>query len=410
MRRRVVITGMGTINPVGNNAAETWESVRRGACGIAPITQIDTTQHKVKLAGEVKGFDPLKHFARTAAHRMDRFTQLGVVAAREAFAASGLDMAKEDAARCGTLFSSGMGGLGTLEENYRLGERRGFTRLMPAAIPMVITNMAAGMIAMETGFKGACYSISTACASASNAIGEAFRQVRDGYAEIMLCGGTESSITDLGVGGFTSMHALTTETNPDRACIPFDRERSGFVMGEGAGALVLEEREHALARGAVIYGEITGYGATCDAYHMTAPDPDALGASACMEQALRDGNAAPEQVGYINAHGTSTTLNDACETKAIRRVFGAQADRLAVSSTKSMTGHLLGASGALEAILTVLALREKFLPPTIHYRVPDEACDLDVIPNVGRAAETEYALSNSLGFGGHNACLLFRAG
>lgn len=408
MSRRVVITGLGTVNPLGNNVETTWNNVKKGVCGIDEITRIDTTDHAVKLAGEVKNLDVTAVIDKKDARRMDRFAQYAVVAADEAFKQSGLDMEKEDAERCGVIFSSGIGGMEVTEKNYQTGERRGFDKISPFYIPMTIANMGAGNIAIRFGFKGICSSVVTACASGNNAIGDSFHYIRDGYADVMICGGSEAAITDMAIGGFTAMQALNTTTDKNRASIPFDKERAGFVMGEGAGALVLEEYEHAKARGAQIYAEVVGYGATCDAYHITAPCPDGAGGAACMAMAVKDAGIKPEQVGYINAHGTSTHLNDAGETMAIKKTFGEHAYKLMVSSTKSMTGHLLGGSGAVEAVITTLALHDGFIPATINYQVPDEECDLDIVPNEGRNVQVEYALSNSLGFGGHNASILLK--
>lgn len=408
MSRRVVITGLGTVNPLGNNVETTWDNVKKGVCGIDEITRIDTTNHAVKLAGEVKDLDVTAVIDKKDARRMDRYAQYAVVAADEAFKQSGLDMEKEDAERCGVIFSSGIGGMEVTEKNYQTGERRGFDKISPFYIPMTIANMGAGNIAIRFGFKGICSSVVTACASGNNAIGDSFHYIRDGYADVMICGGSEAAITDMAIGGFTAMQALNTTTDKNRASIPFDKERAGFVMGEGAGALVLEEYEHAKARGAEILGEVVGYGATCDAYHITAPCPDGAGGAACMAMAVKDAGIKPEQVGYINAHGTSTYLNDAGETMAIKTTFGEHAYKLMVSSTKSMTGHLLGGSGAVEAVITALALHDGFIPATINYQVPDEECDLDIVPNEGRNVQVEYALSNSLGFGGHNASILLK--
>ncbi|MCM1287303.1 MAG: beta-ketoacyl-ACP synthase II [Clostridium sp.] len=408
MKRRVVITGMGTVNPLGNNLKDTWENVKKGVCGIGPITRIDVTNHAVKVAGEVKEFDSSAVIDKKEARRLDRYSQLALVAADEAFNNSGLDMEKEDQARCGVIFSSGIGGLETTEANMVTGQRRGFDKVSPFYIPMTIANMAAGNIAIRFGFKGMCTCVVTACASGNNAIGDGFHYVRDGYADVMICGGSESCITDLGIGGFTAMQALNTTDNPSRASIPFDKERAGFVMGEGAAALVIEEYEHAKARGAKIYGELVGYGATCDAYHITAPEPNGAGGAACMTMAMKDAGIQPSDIGYINAHGTSTHLNDSGETKAIKAAFGDHAYKLMVSSTKSMTGHLLGGSGAVEAVFTTMALHDGFIPATINYQVPDEECDLDIVPNEGRNVQVEYAASNSLGFGGHNACIIIK--
>ncbi len=408
MRRRVVITGLGTVNPVGNNIKDSWENIKNGVCGIDYITQIDVTDHAVKVAGEVKNFSTEGVIDKKEARRMDRYSQLSMVAAVEAFEDSGLDMSKEDASRCGIIFSSGIGGLKTTEDNYVTGTRRGFDKVSPFYIPMTISNMAAGNIAIKLGFKGMCTCVVTACASSNNAIGDSFHRIRDGYAEVMLCGGAESSICDLAIGGFTAMQALNTTDDPSRASIPFDKERAGFVMGEGAGVLILEEYEHAKARGANIYAEVVGYGSTCDAYHITAPDPEGAGGAACMVQAVEDAGIELTDIGYINAHGTSTHLNELCETKAIKAAFGEHAYKLMVSSTKSMTGHLLGGSGAIEGIFTALALKDGFIPATINYKVPDEECDLDIVPNEGRNVQVEYAISNSLGFGGHNASVVFK--
>lgn len=408
MKRRVVITGMGAVTPIGHTAPQSWQAAKEGVCGIAPITLFDTSGHKVKIAGEVKGLDISAHIDKKESRKMDRFTQLAVIAAKEALADSALNMETEDPYRCSVVVSSGIGGLGTIETEHTRGEQKGFDRVSPFFVPMSITNMAAGHIAIATGMKGMCSCVVTACAGGSNAIGDSLRQIRDGYADVVLCGGAEASITPFGIGGFTSMKALCETNDPARASIPFDRERSGFVMGEGAGILILEEYEHARARGARIYGEMAGYGAACDAYHITAPDPQGAGAAAAMTMALADAGISPADVGYVNAHGTSTPMNDRCETMALKKAFGSHAQNLMVSSTKSMTGHLLGASGAVEAVFTVMALKDGFVPATIHYREKDEECDLDIVPNQGRQADLRYAMSNSLGFGGHNASLVFK--
>ena len=407
-KRRVVITGMGTVNPLGHNVADTWQAVKDGVCGIAPITQYDAAPQKVHLAAEVKDWDPASVLDKKDIRHMARYSQLAVASAKEAVADSGLDLEQVDRTRCGVIVSSGVGGIaGTEKEQMRCSEK-GFDRASPFYIPSTIANMGAGLIAIAFGFQGMCTCPVTACAGGSNAVGDAFRHIRDGYAEVMLCGGAEASVTPLSIGGFTSMRALHVGDDPTRASIPFDAQRSGFVLGEGAGILMLEEYEHAMARGAKVYAEVVGYGATCDAYHMTAPAPNGEGGARAMAQALADGGVAPEQVGYINAHGTSTPLNDSGETTAIKTVFGNHAYKMAVSSTKSMTGHMLGAAGAVEAIFSALTLKDGFLPATIHYQVPDPACDLDYVPNQGREAQVEYVLSNSLGFGGHNACVLFK--
>ena len=407
-KRRVVITGMGTVNPLGHNLADSWQAVRNGVCGIAPITQYDATPQKVHLAAEVKEWDPTSVLDKKDVRHMARYSQLAMASAKEAVADSGLDLEQVDRTRCGVIVSSGVGGIaGTEKEQMRCSEK-GFDRASPFYIPSTIANMGAGLIAIAFGFQGMCTCPVTACAGGTNAVGDAFRHIRDGYAEVMLCGGAEAAVTPLSIGGFTSMRALHVGDDPARASIPFDAERSGFVMGEGAGILMLEEYEHAKARGAKVYAEVLGYGVTCDAYHMTAPAPNGEGGARAMAQALADGGVAPEQVGYINAHGTSTPLNDSGETTAIKTVFGDHAYKMAVSSTKSMTGHMLGAAGAVEAIFSALTLKDGFLPATIHYQVPDPACDLDYVPNQGRETQVEYVLSNSLGFGGHNACVLFK--
>lgn len=406
--RRVVVTGMGVITPIGNNVKDMWKSVKEGVCGIGPITHFDTTDRKVTLAGEVKNFVPEEVLDKREVRRMDRFTQFAMVAANEAMADANFDAAQLDKSRCGVILSSGIGGLNTIQSEDIKGYEKGYDRVSPYFIPMVITNLAAGQVAIAHGFKGMCSCVVTACASGTNAIGDAFHHIRDGYSEVMLCGGAEASITPLGIGGFTSLKALCQATDPNRASIPFDKERNGFVMGEGAGVLVLEEYEHAVKRGAKIYCEVVGYGANCDAHHVTAPLEDGSGAAACMQLAVADAGVQPEVVNYINAHGTSTPLNDKGETAAIKLAFGEHAGNLAISSTKSMTGHLLGASGAVEAVITAMSVNQDYLPATINYQVPDEACDLDIVPNQGREAKVEYAMSNSLGFGGHNASILFK--
>ena len=404
--RRVVITGLGAVTPLGLTMEESWQAVRRGECGIGPITQYDAAGQKVKLAAEVKGFDPEQYMSRMDARHMGRFTQFALAAARQAL--DDAQMTAFDPDRCGVTVSSGIGGQIITESEHQRGMERGFDRISPFYIPTAISNMAAGQVAIAAGFRGMCTCPVTACAGGSNAVGDAFHYIRDGYADAMLCGGTEASITPLAIGGFTSMKALTQATDPQRASIPFDADRSGFVMGEGACVLLLEELEHAQARGARIVAEIVGYGATCDAYHMTAPAPDGAGAARAMAMALADGGVRAEEIGYVNAHGTSTQLNDACETAAVKKAFDAHAGRLMVSSTKSMTGHMLGAAGAVEAAFTALALRDGFIPATINYRTPDPACDLDVVANTGRRVQIGAAMSNSLGFGGHNMSLVLK--
>ena len=407
-KRRVVVTGIGTINPIGHNVEETWKSIEEGKCGIAPISLFDTKGMKVTLAGEVKDFDVTKYIDKKEAKKMDRFIQMGMIASHEAMLDSDLDINNIDSHRFGVIVSSGIGGLGSIEKNYQTGEKRGFDRVSPFFIPMTISNLAAGHIAIAYHAQGLCTCPVTACAGGTNAIGDAFRNIRDGYQDVMIAGGCEASITPLGIGGFTSMKALSDATDPDRASIPFDKERNGFVMGEGAGILILEELEHALKRGAHIYGEMTGYGVSCDAHHITAPLPNGEGGAYAMQNALDDAGISYDVIDYINAHGTSTHLNDLCETEAIKSVFKEHAYKLAVSSTKGHTGHCLGAAGGIEAVLSVLALKHDFIPPTLNYQVKDEECDLNVVPNVGVKKDLHYVMSNSLGFGGHNASIIFK--
>jgi 3-oxoacyl-[acyl-carrier-protein] synthase II len=408
MKRRVVITGLGIVCPIGNDKEEVWKSVTEGRCGIGPITHYDPADQKVKLAGEVRDLALDDYLDKRESRKMDRYTQFAMVAARQAMTDSGLQELDESRDRWGVIMSSGIGGISTIEKEKVRGMEKGYDRVSPHFIPMSIANMAAGQIAIAYGLHGMCTSIVTACASAANAIGDSFRHIRDGYGDVMVAGGAEAAITPLCIGGFTSLKAMTSATDPNRASIPFDAERSGFVMGEGAGALILEEYEHARKRGAHIYAEIVGYGANCDAYHITAPSPDGTGAEQCMRLAMEDAEIKPADVDYINAHGTSTKMNDSCETAAICRIFGEDTKRIRVSSTKSMTGHLLGASAAVEAVITAEAVQNDFLPPTVNYQVPDPECDLDVVPGKGYSHQIRYALSNSFGFGGHNATLVFK--
>ena len=412
-KETVVITGLGAVSPVGNNVNEMWDAVLHARCGISPITRYDTAGRKVTLAGEVRDLDLSQYMDGRDARRMDRYAQYAVAAAVQAMRDAGIEEPAEDTPfeerlRWGCMMASGIGGLRTIEEEQMRGIEKGFDRVSPYFIPKTIANMGAAHIAIRYGLHGVCTCAVTACASAGNAIGDAYRMIADGYADLILAGGAESALTPLGMGGFTSLKALTDAKDPERASIPFDRERSGFVMGEGAGALVLESYTHAKARGAKIYAVLAGYGTSCDAYHMTAPMPDGAGAAACMKLALDDAGITPDTVDYINAHGTSTPMNDRAETAAVRKVFGQYADDLKVSSTKSMTGHLLGASAAVEAVLTVKALEQQYLPPTVNYRIPDPECDLDVVPNNGYAYPVGTAMSNSFGFGGHNVSLVFR--
>ena len=406
--KRVVITGMGTINPIGHNVNETWESIKNKECGIQEISLIDSSTYKTKFDAEIKNYDPKEFFDPKTAKRNDRYTQLGMIAAREAVKDSGITPENSDYSRIGTYFSSGIGGLTTIQEQCKIYFEKGNTRVSPLFIPMGISNMAAGTIAIEYGFKGESMSIVTACASSAHAIGEAYRAIQLGEEDIILAGGSEASINEVALAGFENMKALTHATEVNRASIPFDAERSGFVMGEGAGAIILEELEHAKARGAKIYAELIGYGSTTDAYHITSPSPDGEGGANAMKRALKNANIKPEEVDYINAHGTSTHLNDATETKAIKTAFGEHAKKLMVSSTKGNTGHLLGGAGVLEAIISVKAINDSLVPPTINYKVKDEECDLDIVPNEPRKADIKVAMSNSLGFGGHNATIILR--
>ncbi|PWL67522.1 MAG: beta-ketoacyl-[acyl-carrier-protein] synthase II [Clostridiaceae bacterium] len=410
MERRCVITGLGAVTPLGNTVEEYWNGLKNGVCGIDYIKKFDTTDYKVKIAAEIKDFDPEQYMTKKDVKRNDLFAIYALAAGMQAFEDSKLDMEKEDADRIGVIVGSGVGGLMTMEEQVKRLTDKGPSRVSPLFITMTIGNMAAGNIAIRVGAKGVCEDIVTACATGTNAIGTAFRNIKHGYLDACIAGGAEGAICGIGVAGFTNLTALSTEEDPKKACRPFDKERNGFVMGDGSGILVLEELEHALARGAKIYGEVVGYGATADAYHVTLPEPTGEGAAKAMKFAMQEAGITPEQVGYINAHGTSTHANDVGETKAIKLAMGEEcAKSIPISSTKSMTGHLLGAAGAIEAIACVKALEEGFLPPTINYHTPDEECDLDYIPNVGREAkEAEYALSNSLGFGGHNGVLCFK--
>lgn len=406
-KRRVVITGLGAVTPLGHTAQVSFAAARQGACGVDKITAFDVSDHKVKLAAEVKNLRVEEHLDKKEARKLDRFTQFALIAAQEAMQDSGLKLEQEDRARIGVSVSSGIGGLSAIEREHSKGLDHSFDRVSPFFIPMSIGNMAAGHIAITYGLQGMCTCPVTACAGGTNAVGDSFRQVRDGYADVMVCGGAEASITPLGIGGFTSMKALCESQNPNRASIPFDKERNGFVMGEGAGILVLEEYEHAVKRGAKIYCELLGYGSNCDAYHITAPLPDGSGAANCMRLAMADANVKPEDVVYLNAHGTSTQLNDRAEIGAVKKVFGPAAAKLQISSTKSMVGHMLGASGAVEAVFTALTVHEGVILPTINYQVPDPDCDLDIVPNQAREVAVTVAMSNSFGFGGHNASLIF---
>ena len=407
MERRVVITGMGALTPIGNSVKEFWNNAKEGKLGIDYVTLVNKDEVSVKVVGEVKNFDAAEAVGKKESKRLDRYSQFALACADEAIKSSGLDLDNVDKNRIGVLVGSGIGGFSTIETEITK-MATGSKRVSPFFIPMAISNMAAGNISIKYGLKGPSTAVVTACATGTNGIGEAFRQIKHGYADIMLAGGVEAPITKIGIEGFNSLKALNTSNDPKVASIPFDSERSGFVMGEGAGILVLESLESAKKRNANILAEIVGYGSTCDAYHITSPDPDGEGASRAMTQAIEEAKINKEEVSYINAHGTSTKLNDKFETIAIKRTFGDYAYKIPVSSTKSMTGHLLGAAGAIEAIICIEALRDNFVPPTIGYKNKDEDCDLDYVPNVGRNHEVNYALTNSLGFGGHNATLLFK--
>ena len=408
VNRRVVVTGIGAVTPLGNNAAETWDGMKNGKNGIAPITLFDTENFKAKLAAEVKNFDPREYLEVNEVLRTDRYAQFAVAAAKQAADESGIDGAV-DPDRFAVIFGTGIGGISTFEKEHSTLLEKGPRRVSPLMVPMMIGNMAAGMIAIRHDCRGSVMPAVTACASGSNAIGEALRLIRHGYADAAVTGGAEAAIIPSAIAGFANMKALSVSENPDEASLPFDRRRGGFVMGEGAAALILEEYEHAKKRGARIYGEVCGYGSTCDAYHITAPHPDGRGGIKAMEQAMQEAGYTPDDAVYVNAHGTGTPMNDAIETVVIRKALGEEAAQKAwVSSTKSMTGHMLGAAGAVEALACLYALEEGVIPPTINLKEQDEACDLNCTANRAVRAGITLALSNSLGFGGHNACLAFR--
>ncbi len=407
MDKRVVITGMGAITPIGNNVKDMFDSIVNSKCGIDKITHFDTTNFKVKLAAEVKNYNAEEYLDRRAAKRMDRFTQFGIVAAREAMKDSKITSENTDMKRVGIIVSSGIGGLSTIEEQINNLNTKGPDRVSPMYIPMAISNMAAGNIAIDLGLKGESSSIVTACASGTHSIGEAFRLIRHGYQDAVFCGGCEASITPSGIAGFTTIKALNVTEDKTRASIPFDKSRAGFVMGEGAGVLVLEELEHAKKRGAHIYAEVVGYGASSDAYHITSPAPNGEGGARAMISAIKDAKINSKDITYVNAHGTSTHLNDLYETAAIKTAFE-DTQNLYVSSTKGHTGHLLGAAGAVEAIICAKAIEEEIIPPTIGYKEQDEECDLNVVPNKAINKKIEYAMSNSLGFGGHNSSVILK--
>ena len=406
--RRVVVTGLGAITPLGNTVAQTWDAMKAGKNGIAPITLFDTENFKAKLGAEVKEFDPKEHLGVNEALRTDRYTQFALVATQEAVEESGI-VGTVQPERFAVFFGTGIGGIGTFEKEHTKLMEKGPRRVSALFVPMMIANMAAGMIAIRYDCRGTAMPAVTACASGSNAIGEAMRMIRHGYADAVITGGAEAAIKPSAVAGFVNMQALSVSQDPDAASLPFDKRRAGFVIGEGAVSLVLEEYEHAKARGAKIYGEVCGYGSTCDAYHITAPHPEARGGAQAMIDAMREAGYSDKDTVYINAHGTGTPMNDAVETKAIKKAMGdKQAYEAYVSSTKSMTGHMLGAAGAIEAMACLKVIGEGIVPPTIHLNEPDEACDLNCVPNVAVKADITLALSNSLGFGGHNACLAFR--
>ncbi len=408
MKKRIVITGMGAITPLGNDVESFWESIKEARPGIDFISGFDASGIKVNVAGEVKGFDPVQYIDKKEAKRMDRYTQLAIAASKQAFEDSGLKETEYNPERMGVIVGSGIGGLATIEEQAGKLKSRGPKRISPFFIPMSIVNMASGNVAIALGAKGLCNTVVTACASGTNAVGEAFRNLQYGYADIIVAGGTEAAVTLLGVAGFEAMTALSTKDDPARASIPFDVERDGFVMAEGSGMMVLETLEHAQNRNARIYGEIVGYGFTCDAHHITAPAPGGEGGARAMKLAIGDAGIKPTEVSYINAHGTSTPYNDKFETQAIKTAFGGAAKDIPVSSTKSMTGHMLGAAGAIEAIVCAKALQEGFVPATAGLSKADPECDLDYVPGKGREKELSYALSNSLGFGGHNATIILK--
>ena len=409
MKKRVVITGIGAVTPLGNDAWSTWENAKKGISGIGIAQRVNLDKVDVKLAGEVKNFKPDDFMDRKEARRMGRFSQLAVAASKMAVEDAGIQMGENvNAERVGVWIGSGIGGLGEFEEQHKKFLEKGQRRVNPFTIPMFIPDMAAGRVSIELGAKGINNASVTACASGSNSIGDAFRALQNGYGDVMIAGGAEATITEMTIAGFSNMTALSTNPDPLTACRPFDKNRDGFIIGEGSGIVILEELQHAKARGAKIYGEIVGYGATGDAYHITSPAPEGEGAARAIKQALEDADIHPSEVDYINAHGTSTPLNDLYETKAIKEVFKEHAYQLAVSSTKSMTGHMLGAAGAVEAIFSLLTIRDGVIPPTINYETPDEELDLDYVPNIAREKHVQIAVSNSLGFGGHNASLIFR--
>ena len=410
MKKRVVITGLGIISPVGNSVASFWDSLKAGKGGVGPITSFDASAFDSRIAAEVKNFDPTQHgISLKEIKRTAKFVQYAVAAAKQAVESSGLVLDKEDRDRIGVVIGSGIGSLHTIEEEHKILLSRGPSRLSPFLIPMLIVNEASGLVAIVHGLRGPNSCVATACASGSHAIGEAYRMILYGDADVMITGGTEACIVPTAVGGFCALKALSTRNDaPDKASRPFDRDRDGFVMGEGSGLVVLETLEHAQKRNANIIAEIVGFGMTCDAYHITAPDPDGRGAASSMTMALKDAMMKPEDIDYINAHGTSTKLNDKIETLSMKKAFGQHSKKVMVSSTKSMTGHLLGAAGGVEFVVCCLAIKDGVVPPTTNYEYPDPDCDLDYVPNVARKADVKACMSNSLGFGGHNASLIVK--
>ena len=408
MKTRVVVTGMGAITPIGNDVESFWQGLKDKTVGIGPITYFDTTDYKCKLAAEVKGFDPKQYMDAKAARRMEAFSQFAVAASKEALEQSGIDMEKEDPYRVGVCVGSGIGSLQAMEKDVKKLNDKGPSRVNPLLVPLMISNMAAGNVAIQFGLKGKCFNVVTACATGTHSIGEAFRSIQYGEADVMVAGGAEASITPIGIAGFTSLTALNTTEDASRASIPFDEDRNGFVMGEGAGVVVLESLEHAKARGANILAEVVGYGATCDAFHITSPAEDGSGAARAMENAMKDAGMAAEDIDYVNAHGTSTHHNDLFETKAIRLALGDHAEKVKINSTKSMIGHLLGAAGGVEFITCVKSIQDGFVHATVGLEKPGEGCDLDYTMGDGVSMNVDVAISNSLGFGGHNASLIVK--
>ena len=408
MKTRVVVTGMGAITPIGNDVESFWQGLKDKTVGIGPITYFDTTEYKCKLAAEVKGFDPKQYMDAKAARRMEAFSQFAVAASKEALEQSGIDMEKEDPYRVGVCVGSGIGSLQAMEKDVKKLNEKGPSRVNPLLVPLMISNMAAGNVAIQFGLKGKCFNVVTACATGTHSIGEAFRSIQYGEADVMVAGGAEASITPIGIAGFTSLTALNTTEDASRASIPFDEDRNGFVMGEGAGVVVLESLEHAKARGANILAEVVGYGATCDAFHITSPAEDGSGAARAMENAIKDAGITAEDIDYVNAHGTSTHHNDLFETKAIRLALGDHAEKVKINSTKSMIGHLLGAAGGVEFITCVKSIQDGFVHATAGLKKPGEGCDLDYTMGDGVSMNVDVAISNSLGFGGHNASLIVK--